>query len=237
MTTLMLTQWGEVWDTDGRSLPRSPAALEREVERLRRKPRPSVDDLLTLGGLEDEIVGRYLALTDRSLTRRDREALRLGGPPSQDEMAGIVAELDECEFLVYLSGFRDGAVIGREGKREGCVVHRYLVTRFCLPPDAVAINLDTALVRGDWPEQERTVPLPRWAARISRVTTQREGIAQPVPGQRIRAAWLRRALSLPPRDRFLPSWTITAPSWEQFRHPPAAPSIPSAQTTLGGRHP
>lgn len=237
MTTLVLTPRGELWETDGRPLPRSLAALEREAERLRRSPRPTADDLLRLGALEDEIVGRYLTLTDRSLTRRDKEALRLAGPPSQDEMAGIVAELDECEFLVYLSGFRDGAVIGSEGKREGCVVHRYLVTRFCLPPDAVAINLDTASVQGDWPEQERTVPLPRWAARISRLTTQRDRIAQPVPGQRIRAAWLRRALSLPPRDSFLPSWTITTPLREQFRQPPAAPSIPSAQTTLGGRHP
>ena len=48
-------------------------------------------DLVRLAELEEEIISCYLTLTDRSLTRREKEALRLGRPPSQDGLAWIIA--------------------------------------------------------------------------------------------------------------------------------------------------
>ncbi len=197
MTSLVLTPLGEVWDTDGLARPRSTAALEREAERLRRMPRPTTDDLLRLGVLEDEIIAAYLALTERSLTRQEKKATGVGGPPSQDELAQIVTGLDECEFVAHLSRRPDDAILGREGDLHDCVIHRYLVGRWGARPADVAVRLDSVLVRGDWVELDRIVLLPPWAARISRLTTHCQGVFQPVPGQRIRARWLRRALSRP----------------------------------------
>ena len=48
MTTLRLTPNGSTWDTDDQARPTGPDSLEQEAERLRRRLRPSVDDLLSL---------------------------------------------------------------------------------------------------------------------------------------------------------------------------------------------
>ena len=202
MTTLVLTPCGDMWASDGLTRPRSPAALEHEAECLRRRPRPSVEDLLHLGALEEEIIGRYLTLTEQCLTQRDKAALDLSGPPSQDELAWVIAGLDECEFLGYLRHFPEDAVIGKEGDPRDCVIHRYLVGRFGARPDAVVVRLDVVLLQGDWVELDRIIPLPPWASRISRLTTHRQGVFQPVRNQRIRARWLRRALSPPAGGQF-----------------------------------
>ena len=64
--------------------------LRRDCPKCQR-PQPSVGDLVRLAELEEEIISCYLTLTDRSLTRREKEALRLGRPPSQDGLAWIIA--------------------------------------------------------------------------------------------------------------------------------------------------
>lgn len=164
------------------------SAMEAEALFLRSIPRPSLDLLQQIEGLEATIAEFYGLVDERHLSSVE------WATASRTDLAQLAARircLSEGEFILWLACRADGEALGNAGV-DGGVIYRYLLRTLNVPPAAVIPERQYVLLSDG--RQTLRVALPAWAEEVNRLTC---GTQPGSVRSQVRAGKLRGVLGLP----------------------------------------
>ena len=118
----------------------------------------------------------------------------LGRRRDYERVASEIEAVTPSDFEGWLNKFEDGIVLGWEGRRLDCVMHRFLRLNG-IRWDCLLIDLETATVESPFFTRAVTARLPEFAAYVSTITTYPSvpGLTL-TKGMPITAGWLRSVL-------------------------------------------
>ena len=117
----------------------------------------------------------------------------LGRRHDYDSVAREIEAVTYADFQTWLRNFEDDIVLGWEGRRLDCILHRFLRQFTGIRWDCLFIESETATVESPIFTRSATARLPEFAAYVSTITTY-PSVPGLYSGMPITAGWLRRVL-------------------------------------------